>query len=97
MNLAPIEDHDMTSDSEWNEILESEQTLLRRCKKFVLGSPDSPGGGSKDILYFTPCGRWLRVCSRIAYYSDDDAGEGELSFQINSGKGWTAPQILVQP
>ncbi len=34
-----------------------EEALLERCKTFVLASPHSPGGGAKDILYLTPCGR----------------------------------------
>ncbi len=75
----------MADGPEWMVRIEKEeQALLERCKIFVLGSPHSFGGEVKDILYLTPCGRWLRVCSRIAYYGRDDAGEGEVSSQVNS-------------
>jgi hypothetical protein len=56
--------------SGWDDVQREEQALLSRCKKFVLGHPDSPSGESKDILYFTPCGRWFRVCTWAVYYAD---------------------------
>ena len=75
----------MGNDSDWSAIAEEEHALLSLCRKHVLGSPDAPGGGAKDILYFTPSGQWLRICSRAAYYAKyGDTGIEELAFLINS-------------
>ena len=65
-------------------IQKQEWALLERCKEFIFGSPDSPGGGLKDILYLTPCRRWLRICSSVSYHQRHDIEDKELSFQVNS-------------
>jgi hypothetical protein len=75
----------MSENTEWQENHEKEQVLLRRCRKFVLGHPESPGGGSKDILYFTPCRRWLRICTGDIEYGDPDWRVVEVATRINSG------------
>ena len=50
-------------DEYWiQQAREEEQSLLRRCRAFVLGGPGSPGGGPEDVVYLTPDGRWLRIC-----------------------------------
>jgi hypothetical protein len=75
----------MANEPEWAARIErEEEALLERCQTFVLASPHSPGGGDKDILYLTPCGRWIRVSSRVAYYRDEDQGPGEVCKEINS-------------
>ena len=38
----------------------TEQDLLARCRRIDLVSPPEI---SKNILYYTPCGRWIRICS----------------------------------
>jgi hypothetical protein len=53
----------MSDATPYDELRREEQALLPRCRAFVLSHPDSPGGGPMDVLYHTPCGRWLRVCS----------------------------------
>jgi hypothetical protein len=75
----------MSDRPDWAARIEKEEAaFLARCQPFVLASPHSPGGGDKDILYLTPCGRWLRISSRVAYYRDYDAGPGEVCHQVNS-------------
>jgi hypothetical protein len=72
-------------NSDWADVGEEEQALLQQCRKFLFRSPDSPGGGAKDILFFTPCERWLRICSRFAY-DPRFVGEEEMAFRIDSGR-----------
>jgi hypothetical protein len=74
----------MSVGSDWEDNRKGEIALLSRCKRFVLGAPDAPDRGPKDILYFTPCGRWLRVCTRAAYHRNPDAGDGEIAEQVDS-------------
>src|SRR4051794_16781018 len=74
----------MSVDSDWDDIRREETALLARCQKFVLGSPDSPDPGPKDILYLTPCGRWLRIASRIAYFQRPEAGVGEIAERVDT-------------
>lgn len=95
----------MSEESEWSESQKRERTLLRRCREFVLGGPASPGGGPKDVLYLTPCGRWLRVYSGAIEYGDPAWGATEVSSRINSRKAavlfdqynWPRPAELNQP
>ncbi len=61
-----------------------EAGLLARCRRFVLASDGSPHGEPSDALYLTPCGQWLRISSRAAYYQRTDAGEGELAHLLNA-------------
>jgi hypothetical protein len=52
----------MVDGSRLRDVREEEKALLRRCRAFILGGPDTPGGGPEDIVYLTPDGRWFRVC-----------------------------------
>jgi hypothetical protein len=70
---------------EWDDVGREEQALLRRCRKFVLSHPAAPGGGYKDILYLTPCGRWLRICSGAIYCSREDYADVECSLLGDTG------------
>ncbi len=57
-------------------VREEEQALLRRCRSFILGGPETPSGGPEDVVYLTPCGRWLRVCSAGQIEGWPDPGPG---------------------
>jgi hypothetical protein len=95
----------MSEPTRWDEIRREEQALLRQCKQFVFGDPDSPGWGSKDILYYTPCKRWLRICSGDHDYNDPDYRGVEIVTQVNSKKAcelfdaylWERPAELEIP
>jgi hypothetical protein len=92
----------MSENSVGRNIHEKEQALLRRCRAFVFGHPESPGGGSKDILYHTPGGRWLRICAGNVFFNDLEMHGIELTFRINSFTagllfdryGWARPPEL---
>ena len=57
----------MVNDEGAMSVKRREQTLLARCEQFAFGGPETPGGGSLDVLYYTPCGRWFRICKNDAF------------------------------
>jgi hypothetical protein len=95
----------MSAHGEWQSIEQEEQALLGRCKSFVFGSPRSAGGGSKDILYLTPCGRWLRICAGNVLHGDPDSAHFECASRLDSEKAaelfdvyrWPRPPELDRP
>ena len=93
----------MNGDPGLATMRDAEEVLLRRCRRYHLGSPDSPGGGPLDILHLTPCGRWLRICSGVAYFQRPDAGHEQKSFRVNCVKAaslfvryWGAVPVEVE-
>jgi hypothetical protein len=88
---------------ELDDLRQAEWELLRRCKAFVLAHPDSDGGVSKNILYLTPCGEWIQICSRDIDTGDPDWSSVESAYHINTGMAasifvhydWQMPPELV--
>jgi hypothetical protein len=43
------------------------------------------GGVSKNILYLTPCGEWIQICSIDIDTGDPDWCSVEAAYHINAG------------
>jgi hypothetical protein len=76
----------MADEDVFADVQKREEALLRRCRLFILGHPRSPGNGHKDFVYFTPCGRWLRVCSATLINRDPDWSHVEQLEIMNPGR-----------